>query len=178
MHGHAQDVKAVIWHPSKELLASCSYDDTIKLWEEEDDDWSCSETLCKHTSTIWDISFNADGSYLASCSDDKSIIIWKAPETAKNRQWEPVCILKDYHRRAIYSITWCKQKPLIATGGGDDGIRIFKQMDNGDDTWQQYCVLEQAHNSDVNCVRWNPAEPDILASCSDDNEVVIWKLTE
>ena len=52
------------------------------------------------------------------------------------------------------------------------------QMDNGDDTWQQYCVLEQAHNSDVNCVRWNPAEPDILASCSDDNEVVIWKLTE
>lgn len=40
-----QDVKAVAWHPSGRLLASCSYDDSIKLWSEADDEWACEQTL-------------------------------------------------------------------------------------------------------------------------------------
>ena len=40
-----QDVKAVVWHPDGEILVSCSYDDTIKLWKESDDEWVCEQTL-------------------------------------------------------------------------------------------------------------------------------------
>ena len=40
-----QDVKSVIWHPSGELLVSTSYDDSIKLWVDSDDDWFCAQTL-------------------------------------------------------------------------------------------------------------------------------------
>ena len=40
-----QDVKAVVWHPDREILVSCSYDDTIKLWRESDDEWVCEQTL-------------------------------------------------------------------------------------------------------------------------------------
>ncbi len=40
-----QDVKAVAWHPKGEILVSCSYDDTIKLWRESDDEWICEQTL-------------------------------------------------------------------------------------------------------------------------------------
>ena len=29
--GHSQDVKSVAFHPHKELLVSCSYDDSIKV---------------------------------------------------------------------------------------------------------------------------------------------------
>jgi WD40 repeat protein len=29
-HGHSQDVKSVVWHPSDELLVSTSYDDTVR----------------------------------------------------------------------------------------------------------------------------------------------------
>jgi WD40 repeat protein len=61
----------------KQVLVSCSYDDTIKVWLDDDDDWFCSETLKGHTSTIWDMAFNASGTLLASCSDDRSLIIWK-----------------------------------------------------------------------------------------------------
>jgi WD40 repeat protein len=39
LHGHSQDVKCVKWHPSRDLLFSSSYDDTIKVWAEDDDDW-------------------------------------------------------------------------------------------------------------------------------------------
>ena len=30
---HTQDVKTVIWHPHSDTLASCSYDNTIKLFK-------------------------------------------------------------------------------------------------------------------------------------------------
>ena len=40
-----QDVKTVRWHPSSELLVSASYDDSIKVWVESDDEWICAQTL-------------------------------------------------------------------------------------------------------------------------------------
>jgi WD40 repeat protein len=43
--GALQDVKMVAWHPSGLVLASASYDNTIKLWVNDGDEWSCSQTL-------------------------------------------------------------------------------------------------------------------------------------
>ena len=33
LHGHSQDVKQVCWHPFRDWLVSCSYDDSIKARE-------------------------------------------------------------------------------------------------------------------------------------------------
>jgi len=35
----------VAWHPRGEVLASCSYDNSIKLWVMDGDDWVCAQTL-------------------------------------------------------------------------------------------------------------------------------------
>ena len=50
LHGHGGDVKAVCFDACSrlrddDLLASCSYDDSIKLWGDDGDDWSCRATL-------------------------------------------------------------------------------------------------------------------------------------
>lgn len=62
-HGHSQDVKCVTWHPTKELLASCSYDDSIRLWVCDEGDWACAVVLegeqmvyhgtCKSYIRVW-----------------------------------------------------------------------------------------------------------------------------
>lgn len=78
-HGHSQDVKSVVWHPHGELLASVSYDDSVKLWlESEDSEWMCAQTLVSaHASTVWDVAFDKDGRFMATCGDDCTIKLWK-----------------------------------------------------------------------------------------------------
>lgn len=53
----------VIWHPTSEILASCSYDNTVKVFREDqsDNDWICTATLESHTSTVWSLAFNKTG---------------------------------------------------------------------------------------------------------------------
>ena len=102
---HSQDVKFVMFHPTRDQLISASFDDTIKLWDEDGDDWECTETLQGHTSTVWCVSFEVchsispalpcayrtdrtrthaqrtdtcdenGGERMVSCGDDRNIIV-------------------------------------------------------------------------------------------------------
>lgn len=60
-----------------QLLASASYDNKVCIHKEEDDDWECRATLEGHTSTVWSVTFDPTGQRLASCSDDRTVKIWK-----------------------------------------------------------------------------------------------------
>jgi WD40 repeat protein len=40
-----QDVKSVVWHPAGEQLLSCSYDDSLRCWASDGDEWACTQTL-------------------------------------------------------------------------------------------------------------------------------------
>ena len=60
--------------PQGDLIASGSFDCTIKLW-----DWQtgeCVRTLVGHTAEVSSISFSPDGQLLASGSNDLTIRIW------------------------------------------------------------------------------------------------------
>ena len=48
-----QDVKSVRFHPHDDTLVSCSYDDSVKVWEDDEaGDWHCSSTLTAHKATV------------------------------------------------------------------------------------------------------------------------------
>ncbi|MBA0615712.1 hypothetical protein Godav_015827 [Gossypium davidsonii] len=74
----------VRWHPTMDILFSCSYDNTAKVWwsEDADGDWDCVQTLGEssngHSSTVWSLAFNAKGDKLVACSDDLTLKIWEA----------------------------------------------------------------------------------------------------
>lgn len=105
------------------MLVSASYDNTIKVWTEEDDDWYATETLNGHSSTVWSLAFTADGSQLASCSDDGTIIVWDraaraTPAADQNTTtsntvtgaWKSRGTLAGHHTRCIYSVDWSKER--------------------------------------------------------------------
>ncbi|THH12791.1 hypothetical protein EW146_g7362 [Bondarzewia mesenterica] len=188
---HTQDVKAVAWHPKEEILASASYDDTIKLYlDDPSDDWFCFGTLGGHTSTVWSIAWSPDGRYLASASDDRTIRIWKRVEEHK---WECVSILEG-HDRTIYSVSWGRGKAgsegdeflgWISSAGGDGRVNVWEMQEPPDSTTRTppthklIARLENAHNvADVNCVVWCPRKgyDGLLATAGDDGTAKVWKI--
>jgi cytosolic iron-sulfur protein assembly protein CIAO1 len=84
LNGHSQDVKMVKWHPNREILMSSSYDDTLRCWTEDIDDWFCCNTLKEHKSTVWSFDYDKSGDYLASVGDDKNLIFWKLCNLQRN----------------------------------------------------------------------------------------------
>lgn len=80
--------------PLPQLLASASYDDTVKLYREEEDDWVCCATLEGHESTVWSLAFDPSGQRLASCSDDRTVRIWRQYLPGNEQGEGPVVELK------------------------------------------------------------------------------------
>jgi cytosolic iron-sulfur protein assembly protein CIAO1 len=127
---HTQDVKCVAWHPKDEILASASYDDSIKLYmDDPSEDWFCFATLTGHTSTVWSICFAPSGNYLVSGSDDCTVRIWKR---ITEHQWECVSVLEG-HERSVYSVTWGVGKGdiegglgWVASTGSDGRINVWE----------------------------------------------------
>lgn len=127
---HTQDVKCVAWHPKEEILASASYDDTIRLYiDDPSEDWFCFTTLTGHTSTVWSLSFSPSGNYFASGSDDCTVRIWKR---IMEHEWECVTVLEE-HERSVYSVSWGVGKSdaegslgWLASTGSDGKINVWE----------------------------------------------------
>ncbi|GKV38936.1 hypothetical protein SLEP1_g46787 [Rubroshorea leprosula] len=191
LEGHSKDVRMVQWHPTLDVLFSCSSDSTVKVWwaETEEDSWTCVQTLDEssngHSSTVWAFSFNAEGDKMVTCSDDLTLKIWQAD--IKRMQsghgyapWNHICTLSGYHDRPIFSVHWSREG-IIASGAADGAIRLFVESKDGLMTGPSYQLLlkkDKAHDKDVNSVQWIPGEKRLLASASDDGTIKIWELTE
>ena len=170
------------YHEHK-ILASCSYDDTIRIWmDDPQDDWDCVAILRGHGSTVWSISFSPDGNYIASGSDDGTVRIWKR---VGQHKWECAQVLEGHHDRTIFSVTWGEGTPgslgWIASASSDGQIIVY-QVNEGQDAQTEARVLTKiasAHGVyDLNCVAWCPRKglENYLASCADDGSVRVWKV--
>ena len=74
LSGHVQDVKFVRFNPSNNNLYSCSYDDTVKVWLYDGEDYSNINTLRAHEGTVWGLAFkpreDGDVQSLAAMEED------------------------------------------------------------------------------------------------------------
>ena len=56
------------------MLASGSYDQSIKLWDVTSS--HCLATLEGHTGRVWSLTFSPDGRLLASSGNDQGVKVW------------------------------------------------------------------------------------------------------
>lgn len=173
---HSEDVKNVRWHPDDDILMSCSYDSTIKLWKDnDDDDWHCIQTLNGHTSTVWCCDFNRDGKMIVSCGDDNSVRIWLKSSLSNDFVHLQTIELN----RTLFSVSWSKVNGMIATCGCDNAITIISE--NMEGKFSVLKTIKEPHGTnDVNCVSWCPLQSHgyLLASGGDDCKVAIHNLSQ
>ena len=77
LKAHSSNVSSVAFSPDGTLLASGSYDDTIKLWSIPGGELL--KTLKGHEVRVLSVAFSPDGTLLASGSWNETIKLWSIP---------------------------------------------------------------------------------------------------
>lgn len=184
------------WHPNDAVLISASYDDTLKFYRKDGDDWSCYDTLYGHSSTVWSGDMRPDGNVLVSSSADQTLRFWAFDADAQPpaQLWKPIGMCENHHDGPIYDVKWNPCIPnLLATACGDNGVRVFRtettespneEMAEGgslfDKLRSEFSVQldaeeRNAHERDCNAVAWYPNKVlPLLVSVGDDTVIRIW----
>ena len=74
-------VYGVAFHPKENILASCSLDKSIKLWNL--DTGAELSTMTGHSKRVLSVAFSADGQWVMSGSSDKTIRLWDTHAAAQ-----------------------------------------------------------------------------------------------
>jgi len=92
---HSKEIYTIKWSPTgpgsanpnqKLVLASASFDSTIKIWDVEVG--TRLYTLTKHTDPVYSVSFSPSGEFLASGSFDRCLHIWSLKDGSLIRTYK------------------------------------------------------------------------------------------
>lgn len=174
LEGHVDRVWSLAWNPtsctttgSPAILASCSGDKTVRIWEQSPSgSFHCKAVLEEtHTRTVRSCSWSPSGNMLATASFDATTAIWENI----GGDFECVSTLQG-HDNEVKSVSWNASGSLLATSSRDKTVWIW-EMEPGNE-FECVAVL-QGHTQDVKMVLWHP-HLDVLFSCSYDNTIKIW----
>lgn len=66
---------SVAFSPEGKLLASSSYDHSVKVWDL--DTGECLQTFLGHDACVWSVVFHPVGQILATAGEDNTIKLWE-----------------------------------------------------------------------------------------------------
>ena len=84
---HNRYILRCLMSPDTRLLATCSADTTVKIWNVEGPTHKLEKELVGHQRWVWDMAFSADSAYLVSASSDHSARLWELATGSQVRQY-------------------------------------------------------------------------------------------
>lgn len=160
LRGHDDRISSVTWHPAGEVLATGSYDGTVRLWDVASG--KICAVLTGHLNCVTCIAFDPAGVRIASGSWDNTAKIW---DLTSNK----TLLTLEGHEEMVSSVTWSPSARSLATGSQDKTARIWDVA-----TGESRCVL-RGHNEWVRSVEWHPNEKAVLTG-SYDHTAKLWKI--
>ncbi|ODQ63055.1 protein transport protein SEC13 [Nadsonia fulvescens var. elongata DSM 6958] len=118
-------------------------DNFVKIWKYDADanNYVLEETLDGHTDWVRDVAWSPSvlsKSYIASASQDKTVIIWTQEGT---KSWKKKLLREDAFPDIIWRVSWSLSGNVLAVSGGDNKITLWKENINGD--WEQSGEVEE-----------------------------------
>ena len=118
-------VSSVAFHPTAPILATGSYDETVKLWRLNSDNSAatCVATLRGHYCNVLTVAFHPTAPILASGSENRFFKLWRL--NSDNSAAVGVLTV-DTHSSGIYSVAFHPIQPILATGGCDRTAKLWR----------------------------------------------------
>ena len=120
--------------PMKFVTGSC--DNNVRLWEQRPDgSWptEAKKLPAKHEDWVRDVAWgpNSSGpsSIVASCSEDRRVIIWTQSDPAG--EWEAKDLCEKF-AAPVWRVSWSVTGNLLAVSCGDHTVTLWKQSLSGD----------------------------------------------
>jgi uncharacterized protein with WD repeat len=159
LNGHGDGVSAIAFSPNGQLMASGSYDGTVKLWNVERRREIATLTG-RWSADVFAVAFSPDGKLVASGDYDKTVKLWDV-----ERQTE-ITALKG-HGDGVSAVAFSPDGKLIASGSWDNTVKLW------DIERRTEVATLKGHGDDVNAVAFNP-DGRLIASGSRDGTVKLW----
>jgi len=158
---HNGNVEGVSFSRDGKILASTdSGDYTVKLWNT---DGTLLKTLKGHTAGVRDVSFNLDGSKIASASADGTIKLW-------NLDGNLLKTFPSQEANDVYSVIFSPDGKMLVSANWDRTVKLWSIDGTLLQTWN-------GHSDIVTSVSFN-TDGKTIASASYDGTVKIWSVDE
>jgi WD40 repeat protein len=170
--GHNSGLYAVTFSPDGNLLASASWDNTVRLWDTSDPNSPepVGQPLRGHTGSVNSVAFSPDGKTLASSSRDKTVRLWDV--TTRTDVKELTTPLTG--DGTFYWVAFSPDGRTLAAAGDDRTVRLW---DVTDIRAPRAGVVLTGHTGPVRAVAFSP-NGRILASAGNDRTVRLWDVAD
>lgn len=164
LRGHRDALLAAALAPDGKLVATASYDQTIRLW---DVDTGKELRLLKgHNGPIFDVAFDPSGRLLASASGDRTVKLWDATTGERLDTFSQPT--KDQ-----YAVVFTPDGQRVIAGGVDSRIRVWRLSPTAKEGTNELVESLFAHDGPI--VRLAISRDGRrIASSSEDRTIKIW----
>ncbi|XP_006640993.1 notchless protein homolog 1 [Lepisosteus oculatus] len=116
--GHQALINEVLFSPDTRLIASASFDKSIKIWDGKTGKYL--QSLRGHVSAVYQISWSADSRLLVSGSSDSTLKVWDVKASR---------LVADLpgHADEVFAVDWSPDGQRVASGGKDKCLRIWRR---------------------------------------------------
>lgn len=151
----------MIFSPDGLLIATASYDCTVRLWNTSTGREL--QTLEGHLDWVNSVAFSPDGRLLASASHDQTVRLWNISTGRELRN------LGEQPER-VHTVAFSPDGTLLASASEDGLVRLWNPS-----TGQELRELI-GHSDHIRSVAFSP-DGILLASASNDNTVQLWDIS-
>jgi WD40 repeat protein len=162
--GHRDAIYDAELSPDGKLLATCSYDRMIHLWDVASG--KLVRSFAGHNGAVYDLAFSSDGAILASASADATVKIWNVATGERlDTLGQP--------EAEESAVAFAPDLSAIVAGGSDRQLRLWSLVSRAKAEINPLKLSGTAHKSPIVQLAFSPDGQRIVTG-SVSGEVVLW----